>query len=129
MTATTTQGEWKPARCVRITRDIFTLGLYEIWYRKTLYAIRDGHFVFQLGVLSRTEMVVPADKIVAVRTDLSPILGASSVVVDTGFGAAAVPKHLTRNQARGLADAVKALKAGATVPPATSAETHQLATV
>ena len=109
--------EMQPCTSQRVTRDIFTLGLYEVWYRKTRYAIEDGHVEVNIGVLSWTETVIPADKINTVNTKMSPLMGCSSVVVDTGFGPSAITPHLTRKQSKTFAAAARQLRLMPTPQP------------
>lgn len=106
----TTMIEMRPCTSVRISRDVCTLGLYEMWFRRTAYRAGDGHIEVHRGILRRHEMAVPADKIVGVKTKLSPLMGQSRVVIDTGFGAAAEAVFLTRKQARTFATACRAVK-------------------
>jgi membrane protein YdbS with pleckstrin-like domain len=99
-----------PARIIRVLYDIFTLGLYEIWYRRTVYAVEDSVRI-ERGLLSRTETHIPGNRINAVKTKLSPMPGSSKVLIDTGAGETAQAIWLTRADARAFAAACRELKA------------------
>lgn len=96
-----------PATINRVIRDVFTLGLYEFWYRRTEYLVDDECVDIHRGILSREEIRIPASKIVGVKTQLSPLPGCSAVTIDTGAGVTAQATSLTRRDARVFADACR----------------------
>jgi uncharacterized membrane protein YdbT with pleckstrin-like domain len=103
-----------PALSSRVSTDIVTLGLYEFWYRATQYDVSDDSLVINRGIMSRRETKIPGDKINAVKTKLSPLMGTSAVRIDTGSADTIEAVRLTRKNARLLAHECNTLKERAT---------------
>lgn len=103
----------KPSRFNRVVLDIFTLGLYEIWFHKTIYRVEGDRAIVARGVFMRNETKIPANKINAVEAKLRPLAGTSSVVIDTGAGKTTEAVKLSRHDAREFAQALRELEASA----------------
>lgn len=69
------------------------------------------------GIFFRNQTEIPANRINAVKAKLTPIVGTSSVIVDTGAGQTAEAVRLTRKDARQFAAACNALKASSSPQP------------
>ena|SRR5215831_6189086 len=97
-----------PSKFNRVVLDVFTLGLYELWYRQTLYEVDGNHIRIYRGLLSRDEVDIPAYKVNGVKAKKSPLAGMSRTLIDTGAGKEAVAQRLTRQDAALFAAAVRA---------------------
>jgi uncharacterized membrane protein YdbT with pleckstrin-like domain len=98
-----------PTRFNRVVLDIFTLGLYELWYRRTVYEV-NGEVLIERGIFRRNETHIPGNRINAVKAKLRPLIGTSSVAIDTGAAETAEATKLSRRDARAFATACRALK-------------------
>jgi membrane protein YdbS with pleckstrin-like domain len=104
----------KPSPSYAIPATIITLGLYRLWYARTLYALNPTTLRVESGILRRQEEEVPLPRITSVTMKLSPLPGASSVIVGTGSGERTiVVGRLNRRDARTWAAALNDARAAA----------------
>jgi hypothetical protein len=105
----------RPSLARRIARDLLSLGAYELWFRRTSYAVEDADVVIGRGLFVREETRIPTSKIGGVHLRLGS--AASSVSVDTGSGrSVVVAPDVSRRDARRFANAIVASVAGRPFP-------------
>jgi membrane protein YdbS with pleckstrin-like domain len=98
----------KPSTICRVMLDVMTLGLYELWWRKTIYSVDDRKVTISRGIFSRSETEIPIEKVVGVNVQKSPMAGSSRVIIDTGAGATASASQLTRRDAAAFGAMIRA---------------------
>lgn len=97
----------RPSKFNRVVLDVFTFGLYELWYKRTVYEVDGNRIKIYRGLLNRDEVDIPAYKVNGVKAKKSPLIGTSRTLVDTGAGKEAVAQRLTRRDAALFAAAVR----------------------
>src|SRR5262245_64514631 len=102
-----------PSKFNRVVLDVFTLGLYELWYRQTLYEVDGNHIRIYRGLLSRDEVDIPAYQVNGVKAKKSPLAVMSRTLIDTSTGKEAVAQRLSRQERALIAGAVRAANDGA----------------
>jgi hypothetical protein len=105
----------RPSLARRIARDLLSLGAYELWFRRTSYAVEGSDVVIGRGLFVREETRIPTSKIGGVHLRLGS--AASSVSVETGSGGpVVVAPDVSRRDARRFANAIVASVAGRPFP-------------
>ncbi len=96
-----------PVRGARLAAYIFSLGLFELWRRRTHFIVTDERLIAVRGVVSRDRQIIPLDLVERVTVREGGRSGA--VDVATVGGALGTQRFgpLSREQAVRLAGAVK----------------------
>src|SRR3954454_21069011 len=71
----------KPSTIWRFILGVMTLGLYELWWRRTIYSVDDRKVTISRGIFRSAKPKSRIEKVVGVKIHKSPIAGSSKVII------------------------------------------------